>query len=378
MGVRSALARLAVRSAHILVVEAPGGWRIRAEVERAAVERGWSLALSPGEADVLAVCGALGPDLGHAVAEVWEQLPGPRVRIQFSDVDDVSSLLGEARDQLLDTDRHLRDARERPMVMGRLDEGGDGMDMGDEETMNMNSHDDMDMGDGEAMDMDGGMDMEMAPSGIPLAEGAEDRDGLEMDVLHVRLGIALLYWPAGLVLRCTLQGDVIVAATAEVPALKEEGDQYRAARHVDNVVSVLALAGWEEAASDARTVRDDLLGDRTEKAVRRLTRLQGRVQHSRLLRWSLRNILPLGADDLQRLGIPSRFSGDTHDRLLAMIQRAVHLLDGDAAPETERPSAELVAQLVVGLDLATARLMVASLDIDTLASGERSEESHAH
>lgn len=367
MGVKSALARLAARSVHILVVEAPGGWRIRAAVERAALERGWSLALSPGEADVLAVCGALGPDLGNAVAEVWEQLPGPRVRIQLHDVADVSSLLGEARDQLLDTARHLRDARERPILLDRLDEGGGDMDMGD--------GNDMDMGGDDAMDMD----MDMAPSGIPLAEGAQDRDGLEMDVLHVRLGVALPYWPAGLVLRCTLQGDVIVAASAEAPAAhSDDGDQDGAARHVDNVVSVLALAGWQEAASAARTVRDDLLENRTQDAPRRLARLQGRVQHSRMLRWSLRHILPLGADDLQRMGVPSDFSGDTHDRLLAMIQRAVHLLDGGAAPETERPSAELAAQLVVGLDLATARLMVASLDIHTLASGARSGESHAH
>ncbi len=373
MGMRGALARLAARSVHVLVVEAPGGWRIRAAAERAALERGWTLALSPGEADVLAVCGSLDSDFRSAVAEVWEQLPGPRVRIELDEADDASSRLDEARDQLLDSARHERDVRERPVLLDRLDEKGDGMDMGDGD-----GGDDMDMGDGEAMDMDG-MDMEMAPSGIPLAEGAEDRDGLEMDVLHVRLGVALPYWPAGLVVRCTLQGDVIVAASAEAPAAhSEDGDQDVAARHVDNVVSVLALAGWEEAASDARAVRDDLLGNRTEDAARRLAQLQGRVQRSRMLRWALRNILPLGADDLQRLGIPFHLAGDTHDRLLAMLDRAVHLIDGHAAPERERFSAELVAQLVVGLDLATARLIVASLDIHTLVSRARSEESHAH
>ena len=142
--------------------------------------------------------------------------------------------------------------------------------------------------------------------------------------------------------------------------------------------AVLALAGWEEAASKARAVRDDLMGNRTEDAARRLARLRGRVQRSRMLRWALRNIRPLGADDRQRLGIPSRLLGDSHDRLLTMMRSAAHLLDGDAVPETEPLSAELVSQLVVGLDLATARLTVASLDIHTLASGARSEESHAH
>ena len=49
----------------------------------------------------------------------------------------------------------------------------------------------------------------MSPDGIPLAEGAEDRDGLEMDVLHLPLGPVLAHWPAGVVLRVTLHGDVV-------------------------------------------------------------------------------------------------------------------------------------------------------------------------
>ena len=55
------------------------------------------------------------------------------------------------------------------------------------------------------------------PDGIPLAEGAEDRDGLEMDVLHLPLGPVLRHWPAGVVLRLTLHGDVV--ADAEVTRL---------------------------------------------------------------------------------------------------------------------------------------------------------------
>ncbi len=51
--------------------------------------------------------------------------------------------------------------------------------------------------------------MEMAPAGISLAGGAEDRDGLEMDVLHLPLGPVLPHWPAGLVVRCVLHGDVV-------------------------------------------------------------------------------------------------------------------------------------------------------------------------
>ena len=93
-----------------------------------------------------------------------------------------------------------------------MDHGGHGMD-----------HGGMDHGD-----------MEMSPGGIPLAEGGEDRDGLEMDVLHVRLGPVLPHWPAGLVLRCSLQGDVIAEAQAELvdgPALQDDDGAPPGPRH---------------------------------------------------------------------------------------------------------------------------------------------------
>ncbi|WP_143553999.1 hypothetical protein [Serinicoccus sp. CUA-874] len=54
-----------------------------------------------------------------------------------------------------------------------------------------------------------------------------------MDVLKVRLGPVLPYWPAGLVLHCSLQGDVVTEARAEVlGAADEAGDETdaRAAR----------------------------------------------------------------------------------------------------------------------------------------------------
>ena len=72
----------------------------------------------------------------------------------------------------------------------------------------------MDHGDMDHGDMDHGS---MSPDGIPLAEGAEDRDGLEMDAIHLPLGPVLRHWPAGVVLRLTLHGDVV--ADAEVTRL---------------------------------------------------------------------------------------------------------------------------------------------------------------
>ena len=75
--------------------------------------------------------------------------------------------------------------------------------------------------------------------------------------------------------------------------------------------------------------------------------------------------------------MPARLAGDTHDRLLAMFDTAALLLDGEAAPDAWVPSADLVAQLVIGLDVAAARLVVASLDIHGIASTATSKASHA-
>lgn len=57
MGLISGIGRLAARNAHVLVIETPGNWQTRAAVERAVLMRGWRLAFSPADADVLAVCG---------------------------------------------------------------------------------------------------------------------------------------------------------------------------------------------------------------------------------------------------------------------------------------------------------------------------------
>ncbi len=87
MGVSEVLAGRAGRRAHVLTVEAPGWWLARAQVERAAVARGWQLATSPADADVLAVCGPPGAGLAAAVERVWQQLPGPRARVDVAGTD---------------------------------------------------------------------------------------------------------------------------------------------------------------------------------------------------------------------------------------------------------------------------------------------------
>ncbi len=370
MGLTGALARVAADRAHVLVVETPGAWRLRVRTEREALSRGWSLAVSPGDADVLVVCGVPGPGMREPLEGVWHQMPGPRVRAEIRSYAEVAASLDQVRADLRDTAHHRRDAAERLSaadILGGRDGTGD------------TDHGDMDHGGMDHGDMDhGGMDhgdMDMEPGGIPLAGGGEDRDGLEMDVLNVSLGPVLPHWPAGLVLRCSLQGDVITHAGADLLDTDlldtdlldtdQRGDAGHgpvAARRCDNVAAVLALAAWDDAAARARRVRDALL-DGEQDVDGALAALGRSVRRSRLLRWSLRGIRPLSGEDLDRYGLPAHAAGDTWERLLGMLER---LREGADSGGTVLP--DQVAALVTGLDLATARLVTASLDIHTLAA----------
>ncbi|MFZ5848367.1 MAG: hypothetical protein ACOYX5_13385 [Actinomycetota bacterium] len=379
MGLSDMVARSAARHAHVLVVEVPGWWRTRAAVEHEVLARGWSLAFAPADADVLVVCGEAGPGLAAAFKLVWHQMPGPRVRVDVRAYDDVAACLDEAHRVLLDTDHHRHDARHRPEAADLLLESGEG-EVG-EGAHGDTGHEGMDHGGGHE-GMDHG-DMDMAPGGIPLAEGGEDRDGLEMDVLQVRLGPVLPHWPAGLVLRCALQGDVVTEARAELLDGEPPREEAPAplARGLDNLASLLALAGWDDAAAEARRIRDIALRDDGEPTAGRVERLRGRVRRSRTLRWSLRGVRPLSEEDVHRLGLPADAVGDTYDRLIGMLERAAtgdrpaptgdepHTGDGHRTPSPDR-----LAHLVTGLDVATARLVVASLDLHGLSAGDNEHE----
>ena len=382
MGVTEVLARYASRRAHVLVAEVPGNWALRALVERRLLSRGWCPALSPADADVLAVCGVPGPEFAEKLDVIWDQIPGPRVRTEIGDDRSVDSALTRAAAELLDTERHRRDATRRSQSAHRR-QGGCSGSSGPHEGHG-DAHDDMDHGGHEHMDhsghqhMDHG-EMEMAPDGIALAQGGDDRDGLEMDVLHSRLGPVLVHWPSGLVLECSLHGDVVGDAQAWVVDADHDGDRatallnaapLAAARRCDHIVDLLALAGWPSAADDARAIRDLLLDepfsvDHARPLVEKLLR---RLRRSWWLRWSLRDLAPLSAADLERSRLPTALAGDTYDRLLAHAETALALLSKQLPPHSFRAeSANVIGAvpvLVRGLDVATARLVVASLGID--------------
>lgn len=404
MGLSPFLARLAVQATRVLVVEAPGQWATRMELEQQLLRRGWRIASSPAQGDVLVVCGAPGPELSDLANRLWEQMPGPRVRIGIASPGAVVPALDNATALLLDTSHHRTDARERAQEPSMSDHAnnadGEGHEghvghEGHEEHQGHGGHSDheehadrqaheghedhgghggheghADHGGHEGHEGHG--DMDMAPAGIPLAEGGEDRDGLEMDVLHLPLGPVLPFWPAGLVLHCSLQGDVVVDAEASVvdgAGAGGPGPGPAPAAVVvwcDQVVALLALAGAEDAASGARRARDALLHGDRGAARAAAERLHRTIRRSRLLRWSLRGVLPLDPSALEHHGLPRHCLGDAHDRLLSRVER-IRAEAGGAVPVPVEDGAvpwAVLPELVTGLELASVRLAVASLGLD--------------
>jgi hypothetical protein len=282
------------------------------------------------------------------------------------------------------------------------------MDMGGTHGMNM----DMDGAPGMQMGGTGEMDMGgMVVRGTAMARRGMDRDGLRLDQLHLPLGPVLPDWPAGLLLRLTLQGDVIQEAEAEALAggdgsfwdepwrraaagqrvTTAEASRRRAAAHLDSLARLLGVAGWEAAATAARRLRDDVLagtpGGGVRPDARRFTR---RVGRSRVLAWLTSGLGVLDAADAAAAGVtgPAAAGGDVtarYRRWCAELDDAVAVLDDTSplrpaefgpprgwagaggAPGTDKGPAGIVAvlpRLLAGTEFAGARLIIASLDPD--------------
>lgn len=295
-----------------------------------------------------------------------------------------------------------------------------GMDMSghDHTDMDMSGHDGMDMTGHAGMDMSGhshmgmGMDMVMdmpSPGGIPLASGGDDRDGLEMDELNVPFGPVLSHWPAGLVLRCVLHGDVIVTAKvqllgagAKLPADIEpdgpsssRGARTQAIRLCDDVFTMLSLAGWPSGASAAFRVRNELLrGGALPDSLIALTQLRRRVSRSLLLRWSLSGIRTAGSltvdahdhdahDHDAHVSDPQDSdAGDIRHRLIEWLTEAEGICRSGVVSTTGHEQHEQslrlsgIPGLVQGMDVASARLAIAGLGLHTAALAEVEVVAH--
>ena len=90
------LTRAAVSRVHVLLVDVPGELRLRWAAEEEITQRGWVLAGSVADADVLLVCGEPGTGLSAVVDDVWTRFSRPRVRAQVLQPHEVAAVLEEA------------------------------------------------------------------------------------------------------------------------------------------------------------------------------------------------------------------------------------------------------------------------------------------
>ncbi|MEV3922222.1 hypothetical protein [Actinomadura coerulea] len=183
-----------------------------------------------------------------------------------------------------------------------------------------------------------------------MADRADDRDGLKLDVLHVPLGPVLSYWPAGLRVDLTLQGDVVQAA--EATAVDSGGGTFwtrerQAASRLDSLSRLLHVAGWEAAGERAAVLRDDALnGTADDVLARRFAPFARMVGRSRALAWMTRGF------------VKDRLDGWLRDIAAALEGRPVR------PRGTWDETAAVLPVLLEGAELARARLVVASLDPD--------------
>ncbi|MEV6647964.1 hypothetical protein [Amycolatopsis sp. NPDC051371] len=355
-----------------LVVTTVGGTGVRLSVEHEIRRRGWRPALNAAEANLLVVAGPADPAMTPFVDAVWELIPAPRVRIELAATSGIAAALTAAERRLRSPDEqrsaiagaggteqaadaehvhaepadHAQDGRHTP-----AQETGETEHPPAQQEHAEDEHAHCDHGHHHRHDMSG---MEM-PGGIPMADRADDRDGLKLDRLTVPLGPVLPAWPAGLLVRTVLQGDVVQEAAVEAVLTPRHGmaafwdDEARiAARRLDSCARLLTVAGWEYAAGTAARLRDDLLAGHEPGA--RLTRWAKLIRRSRVLRWSLTGI-----------GVHAA-SGDAWDRLTRWVDEAA-----SARAEADPDPAKIVDALpglLAGAEFATARLIVASFDPD--------------
>jgi hypothetical protein len=385
MGVADWIAGVGTKRVHVLVIETPGASLLRMRVQAAIAARGWVEATSPADADALLVCGDPVSPLSDLIDAVWEQIPSPRHRATATQPSTIAKFLDAIPVALRDQRSQRADAHDRLRHVSMLPAEGmaettsvDTSDMpgmhyseaeteppvpeesGHDDPMHENSMHENSMhensGSNPAMDM--GMDMDMSgPAGIPLAEGGQDRDGLEMDVTHLTIGPILPAWPADLVLHCTLHGDVVADVRVErlpsgVPPTEQPAV---AAQLCDAAARLLSVVGWDPVARQADRLRNDIVsGVAPHDVSRRLILLTARIRRSRTLRWSLAGIHSTGSE-------PAR------ERLLTWLQAAQEFLTAEEGRPFHIPAGKPAAseadikRAVLGRELSTVRLIVASL-----------------
>ncbi|RZU30812.1 hypothetical protein [Blastococcus saxobsidens] len=427
MDVIARLRAWALARPRVLLVDPPAKVMLRWSVEAELDRRGWRSAASPADADLLVVLGEPGPELAAAVDVLWSQIPEPRHRLDLHHERALAVDLDAGLDALVRRSAGVVSGADRPSPASLLGTGadaddedadGEGMDHEgmdhegmdhegmdhegmdhegmdhegmdhegmDHEGMDHEGmdHEGMDHEgmDHEGMDHEGmdheGMDhegMHMHHSGevagLPMASTASDRDGLELDVLKVALGPVLPGWPTGLVLRADLQGDVLTSAELAwldadlLPAARPHPDPQQAA--LDRLARFLDVAGWSTAARDARRARDGLAADGSDQreAQRQAEAVARRVHRSRTLSWTAGGIGQAPSERSSGAGVLDR------------VRRWCDAASGRPVEDPPAASLDDIAALVEGVEIGSARLIVASLDLSPVPVVPASEHAHA-
>ncbi len=422
----------------MLAVTLPGATELRLEAEAEVRRRGWPVVDTPAAADLLLVCGVPAPGDAQWLDAVGGSMPEPALRVVVGENGRVADALDRARAELVDraaTRRPAAAVADVPVAPGPGPHEGHGDVHGHghgthhdspppEASAGPGDHTGHDMHGMQGM---GGMHNMHAMgevAGLPMAERGDDRDGLRLDQLHVPLGPALSDWPAGLILRCTLQGDVVqdvevdhlpaapgrrlpfwdepwLRAARGEPVTGDRAARRRCAAHLDSVGRLLAVVGWEDVAARCRRLRDALLSGTSREVIGGdLRRTLRRIRRSRTLRWSITGLGELPAARARAAGVTGpalAADGDAHDRLLVWIGEIERGLDGldDEGPLTpddrtgprgvlggSRPPSQallsLLPELLIGAEFAGARIVVASLDpdLEELTSAALSGAAH--
>ncbi|WP_325176312.1 hypothetical protein [Streptomyces liliifuscus] len=398
--------RAAVSRPSVLLAVSPGATRQRLAVEAELARRGWPCVSGPAEADLLVVVGDLGSEGEESdgvVAGLWRGIPAPKARVWITDPERVVDALDGG---LADLQRgeheshHAHDEHEEHHEHHEHQQNGDTDPRADHSGHDMHSghH-------GHA-----GHDMGGLVEGLPMADRADDRDGLRLDVLHVPLGPVLADWPAGLILRLALQGDVVQEVTVEPVAAPpsprppfwdepwlratagehvSRGDAARrlCAAHLDSLGRFFAVTGWDDMAARTRYVRDRALAGAAAAELTPLVRpLIRRAQRSRTLRWLTTGLGTLPAEQARQRGVtgPALVAdGDAYSRMLVWLDAvgrsaaacdAAEALDAaeivgprgrlDTPVPPSRALLDSLPRLLEGTEFACARVIVASLDPD--------------
>jgi hypothetical protein len=391
MDLIAGLRAFAFRRPHVLPLVGAGATRQRLAAERWLRTRGWPIAATPADADILLIGGAE----AKIADAVYAGMPLPKSRTEVLHGDAiVAQALEAARARLFEGehpveapahnlhsdhgDMHVAEyaehdhPKEAPGGHGEYAGHGQhsghgehdhaGLEHGEHEHHEHNhaargersEHDQHAEHGGHGSHDHAGHHMHSGVvDGLPMAERAEDRDGLKLDVLHVPFGPVLPAWPAGLVVDVVLQGDIVqqvtsvdisgerahptpfwdepwLAARSGKRVTVAEAERRRAASHLDSLNRLLDVLGAEGDSVRCAVLRDEILaGEEIDRTLDHFQVVGRRLRRSRSLRRMTDGLGVLYASTVRRAGIGGpalRTDGDVTARMTQWLLETEHAL----------------------------------------------------